>query len=111
MSDIDIERLRRAADEWDASEQETDWQPLAEAARFLLDLADEGGELWQEKRCEEHDELERHSLGRHCDHPDDGKSHDLDSGVCRIEWCPGGSRVRVWPKAGRDDQSEKGEGE
>jgi len=79
MSDIDIERLRHALKEWDHGETRI-------AAQWLLDLADEGGELWRETECP-HGEVFRHSLCQRAEHaPSD----------C-LGWCDDGSRVRVWP--------------
>ncbi len=103
MSDIDlppVPAIRGALVEWGSplslpgrSSRESAGDTLAEVARFLLDLADEGGELWL------FDEAPPSAQPCCCDFCGDWHA------------APGGSRVRVWPKAGRDDQSEKGEGE
>lgn len=86
MSDIDIERLREAVrwlPDYAAAMAERDDLLLApledvEAAiRFLLDLADEGGELWR--------------ITDSCAHPE---------GWPAVSGCDGGSCVRVWPKEG-----------
>lgn len=52
-----------------------DFQPFADAARFLLSLADSGGRLVVEAPCE----------------------HGDDWLTCDTEDCPGGSRSVVWP--------------
>ena len=81
---IDLARLRKALDEWDHGE-------VRIAAEWLIDLADEGSELWAEKPCE-HGEIESHWLSHTC-----YSTHSLDA----CPHCPGGSRVRVWPEKDR----------
>lgn len=89
MSDIDIERLRLASERvrhgYVSGElnRGAGIPMLLDAARFLLDLADEGGELWMEKKCP-------HGMALNYGH-----DHFLDG------HCDGGSRVRVWPKGDR----------
>ena len=50
---IDLARLRKALDEWDHGE-------VRIAADWLIDLADEGSELWAEKPCQ-HGIVTRHA--------------------------------------------------
>lgn len=85
MSDIDIERLREAVgfyEPWVNNDSPELYQ-IVNAAEWLLDLADEGGELWMEKKCP-------HEMALNYGH-----DHLLDG------HCDGGSRVRVWPKGDR----------
>ena len=78
---IDVDRLRKALDEWDHGE-------VRLAAEWLVELADEGAELWAEKPCEH-----GRTTGEHEVWPPGEPWHVYD--------CPGGSRVRVWPQEDR----------
>lgn len=89
MSDIDIERLREAMgwlDDYAWHLRRVDGITLAPledvgaAVLFLVSLADQGGELILEQRCE---------------HGSDGDCYALTHGLGR--YCDGGSRVRIWP--------------
>ena len=62
-----------------------DFQPFADAARFLLSVLDEGASLVVEKRCDMHGTIV------HKWHPSAEKRAEYAQG------CPGGYRKVVWP--------------
>lgn len=93
--DIDIEALRewvRGMEDADIADGPSDFDgPSMAAARFLIDLADEGDELWRYDRCE-------HGADGGCFFRLDNDCGEHGMCAHHSHYCPGGSRVRVWPK-------------
>lgn len=98
MSDIDIERLREAARRVQHSYESGYLAPgygvvtVLDAVRFLLALADEGGELWTGECAEPH-----LGLATTRELLDEIRARIEVHGDLDYSTTSGGSRVRVWP--------------